>query len=613
MIKAIKASLTFMTPKERGKWFFLAGLRALLSLLDLAGILAIGFVFTSTAIFLTSGSDPNRIVEFAGFQIPAVNAQTLPWVSAAVLFLFLAKALFSVFLTKLAAFFVATVEARSARTIAELAFGGDLSDARKRSREEMMFAIQGGSPAAFNVLLNAVNSFVTEAMLFILICIGFIFVDPWATLAAVLYFGLIAFVMQYFLGSLMTKAGQITAESAVAANTAISDLLSVFRELLVLGKREKYIDAIYKAREAAAESTAKQFYLNGMPRYIIEAALLVGVTLFVLAQALAGDIVNSAATISVFLSGGFRLTAALLPLQGALMTINSALPSARTAHEILSLVKGDEVARGPQTVSLVETQGFPKSASLNSPLGVEMFNVSFSYPDSDQPALKNASIKIEPGTQLALMGPSGAGKSTIADLLCGVLSPTAGTIVRTYLAPGSLGFAGPLGVSYVPQRPGLVSGTILDNVALGEDMDKVNRGQALEALKLANLAEMMAELPAGLDTPLGKLQDGLSGGQMQRLGLARALYTKPGLLVMDEATSALDAESEAEIQKALDSMRGKVTVVLIAHRLNTIQHADKVILMEAGQVKDSGTFKELIARNPSVDRIVDLMAVKKDY
>jgi ATP-binding cassette subfamily C protein len=157
----------------------------------------------------------------------------------------------------------------------------------------------------------------------------------------------------------------------------------------------------------------------------------------------------------------------------------------------------------------------------------------------------------------------------------------------------------------------LVSGTILENIALAENDDEVSRGQALEALKLANLSELISELPDGLDTHLGKLQDGLSGGQMQRLGLARALYTKPGLLIMDEATSALDADSEAEIQKALDSMRGKVTVVLIAHRLNTIQHADKVILLEDGLVKDSGTFKELIARNTSVERVVDLMRVEK--
>jgi ATP-binding cassette subfamily C protein len=449
-------------------------------------------------------------------------------------------------------------------------------------------------------------------MLFVLISIGFLSVDPWATLAAIIYFGLIALVMQYFVGSLMTKAGQIAAEGAVAANTAISDLLSVFRELLVLGKREKYIEGIYKARVAAADSAATQQYLSGMPRYIIEASLLVGVALFVLSQALAGDIVKSAATIGVFLAGGFRLTAALLPLQNALLAINSVTPSARTAHEILELSRRLEVEPRYGNFPTRETSGSPIQPSSNAPIGVEFHDVSFSYPDSDQPALKNASFEVHPGTQVALMGPSGAGKSTIADLLCAVLTPSSGTIVRT---DSVTDLGGPFGlgrVSYVPQRPGLVSGTILDNVALAVNEDEVSREQALEALQLANLTDLIAELPQGLDTPLGKLQDGLSGGQMQRLGLARALYAKPGLLIMDEATSALDAESEAEIQKALDSMRGKVTVVLIAHRLNTIQHADKVILVEDGQVKDSGTFKELVARNPSVERVVDLMRVEKD-
>ena len=601
-----------MTPKERSKWSFLTGIRALLSLLDLAGILAIGFVVTSTAIFLTSGSDPNRVLEFAGLQIPAVTAQTLPWVSAAVLILFLAKALFSVLLTKRAAFFVATVEARAARTIAEIGFGGDLADARKRSREEMMYAIQAGSPHAFNTLLNAANTLLSEAVLFLLICLGFLFVDLWATFAAVLYFCLIAFVMQYFVGSLMTKAGQVATEGTVAANTAISDLLSVFRELLVLGKRGKYIDGIYKARADAANSAANQHYLSGMPRYIIEAALLVGVALFVLAQALAGDIVKSAATIGVFLSGGFRLTAALLPLQNALLTINSVLPSARTAHEILALAKGPEAPVRQKNTSKAGGTESHERFNLNSPIGILFRDVSFSYPDADHPALKNASFEVEPGTQVALMGPSGAGKSTIADLLCAVLTPTTGTIARSDSTNGNDSFEALGRVSYVPQRPGLVSGTILDNVALAESNEEVNREQALEALQLANLAELISELPGGLDTPLGKLQDGLSGGQMQRLGLARALYTRPGLLIMDEATSALDAESEAEIQKALDSMRGKVTVVLIAHRLNTIQHADKVILVEDGLVKDFGTFKELVARNPSVERVVDLMRVEKD-
>jgi ATP-binding cassette subfamily C protein len=238
--------------------------------------------------------------------------------------------------------------------------------------------------------------------------------------------------------------------------------------------------------------------------------------------------------------------------------------------------------------------------------------VGFTYPYSDQPALTDVTFEVEAGTQVALMGPSGAGKSTIADLLCLVLSPTSGSIARTNIAPETTDVEKFGGVSYVPQRPGLVSGSILENIALSEDLKDVDRVRALEALELAHLEEFVNGLPEGLDTPLGKLKDGLSGGQVQRLGLARALYTRPGLLVMDEATSALDAESEAEIQKALDEMRGRVTVVVIAHRLNTIQHADKVVLIEDGQIKDSGAFKELITRNPSVERAVELMRVDRD-
>jgi ABC-type multidrug transport system fused ATPase/permease subunit len=157
-----------------------------------------------------------------------------------------------------------------------------------------------------------------------------------------------------------------------------------------------------------------------------------------------------------------------------------------------------------------------------------------------------------------------------------------------------------------------VSGTILDNVALAEDPDKADRQQAFEALRMANLSDVIKHLPHGLDAPLGKLRDSLSGGQIQRLGLARALYSNPGLLIMDEATSALDAESEAEIQKALEGLRGKVTVVLIAHRVNTIQNADTVFLLEEGRLVDQGTFQELLKRNPSVERVVELMRVRTD-
>jgi ATP-binding cassette subfamily C protein len=339
-----------------------------------------------------------------------------------------------------------------------------------------------------------------------------------------------------------------------------------------------------------------------LPRHIIEVALILGLALFFLAQLLSGDIANSAGTIGVFLAGAFRLTTALLPLQASFLAIKTALPSAKIAHDILA---GLPQLVEPETKNLNRAE---QNTDIKQPIGAVFEDVTFSYPDSPAPALVNLNFTIEPGSQTALMGPSGAGKSTIADMLCLLLTPSSGRVFQiTKSSSSELSIGGR--VSYVPQKPGMISGTILENVALGVEPENVDREEVISALQAAHLGTLIKELPEGIDTSLGKLKDSLSGGQMQRLGLARAIYSKPNLLVMDEATSALDAESESEIQKTLEEMRGRVTVVVIAHRLNTIQHADKVILLEDGKVSDSGTFKELIARNPSVEKVVDLMRI----
>jgi len=598
-----------MTPKERATWYLLTISRSLLSLIDLAGVLAIGFVFTSTALFLTQGSDPDRIVDFAGISLPSVNAQTLPLFGILILLLFLGKALLSLLLTRGTARFLAKVEARSAKRIAEIAFGGTLSNTRRRSREEMIYAIQNGSPATFNNLLNAASTIATEVSLFLVISLGFLLVDPVSTIATIIYFALIALTIQFFLGTRMQRAGQKLAASSVEANAALSDLTTVFRELSVLGKRQQYIERIYQARLQAADSGAAQYYLSGIPRYIVEAALLIGIALFVVVQYLTTDLTAAAGTISVFVFGGFRLTAAILPLQSSILTVSSLIPVAKTALEILATSSRESPQAG-----LLGGENFGREQMRTSREGgvdVEIKDVFFSFEDSAVPVLRGINLRIPPGAQAALMGPSGAGKSTLADIICAVLEPSSGQVLingaNSFSASAKLS---PIG--YVPQKPGLVSGTISDNVALGVSREDVKTDQVRSALASAHLLDVIENLPDGINAPLGKLLDGLSGGQVQRLGLARALYNNPGLLVMDEATSALDAESEAEIQKVLDGLRGKVTVVLIAHRVNTIQNADVVFLMEAGKVVDKGTFQELLRRNPSVERVVELMRVKTD-
>jgi ATP-binding cassette subfamily C protein len=431
---------------------------------------------------------------------------------------------------------------------------------------------------------------------------GLVFVDTTATLVGLLYFGIVALIVQLVIGPVTHKAQVENYRSSINLTTAMFDVFAVFRELTVSGKKGKYVNQIHAAKTKVTNIAAKSAFIITLPRHIIEAALIIGLTILFLAQVSSGDLANSAGKIGVFLAGAFRLTTALLPLQASFLVVKAALPSATAAHDILKGL--------PELVER-ETKSYSSDEEINAiqhPIGAVFENVTFSYPDSSSPALVNLNFIIEPGSQTALMGPSGAGKSTIADMLCLLLAPTSGRVFQiTNSSDPDLSIGGR--VSYVPQKPGMISGTILENVALGVEPESVDREDVISALEAAHLGTLIKDLPEGIDTSLGNLKDSLSGGQMQRLGLARAIYSKPNLLVMDEATSALDAESESEIQKTLEEMRGRVTVVVIAHRLNTIQHADKVILLEDGKVSDSGTFKELIARNPSVERVVDLMRI----
>lgn len=589
-----------MTPKERAKYFSFLGLRSFVALFDLVGILAIGFLATSIALFITLGSDASRVIEFGGLTVPAVTAQTLPIVAALILGLFFSKAIISILLTRQLAYFLARVEAKAVRAVADRAFGSGLSEARLHSKEEIYFAVQAGSPAAFNSVLNAVGTIVAEGLLFVLVLGSFLAVDPLSALGALVYFVLIAAVIQLFIGNLMQKAAQRASEGAVEAYTAMGDLNEVLREATIFGKKAYFFDKIHAARIRTASSVASQLTLAGMPRYIVETALIIAVALFVLWQSASGDIVKAAGTLGIFLAGGLRLTASLLPLQSALLTIKQSIPVAEKALKFLTASSKSK---------LTITSKNLENPQENQPVKVELRKVCFNYPDSDSPTLTEIDLEIRAGQQIALIGPSGAGKSTLADLLLGLLKPTSGDLLIDGQDPEDVIAQSPGRLAYVPQRPGMISGTVSENIALGVPGDKVDQASLSNAVASAHLKKVLSQLPEGVDTNLGKRKDELSGGQLQRIGLARALYSKPGLLVMDEATSALDADSENEINKALDEMRGKVTVVLIAHRLNTVQRSDVVFLVEEGRISASGTFPELLKTNKTVQNLAKLMSI----
>jgi ATP-binding cassette subfamily C protein len=459
-----------------------------------------------------------------------------------------------------------------------------------------------GSPSAFNLTLNSLGTLVGEGFLFLIVLVVFAIVDPILAISSVLFFGVIVLLIQRVIGKMMAKTGAIIAESTLKANTGLYDLAEVFREASILGRREYFFNLIYKARLKGSVRSAGQYVLGATPRYIVETALILGITILVFAQVSSGDISSSAATLGIFLTGALRLTASLLPLQSALLIMKQAAAGSAIALDLLP---------PPGKVSTPSSTAIRHKIDHLSSASVSLQDVSFTYQDSNHASLSNISLDIRPGTQVAFIGASGSGKSTLADVILGLLTPTHGSVEINGVSSESLIEAHPGLLGYVPQRPGMISGSIAENVALGISREEIDMDRLEQVIQDSHLSDLIQSLPGGWDTDIGKRKDELSGGQLQRIGLARALYTQPKLLVMDEATSALDAASENEINIALDKMRGNVTVILIAHRLNTIQRSDMVYFMENGRISASGTFQELIRSNEKVKNLADLMAIER--
>lgn len=240
---------------------------------------------------------------------------------------------------------------------------------------------------------------------------------------------------------------------------------------------------------------------------------------------------------------------------------------------------------------------------------IELNRVDFTYPGAESPTIVNASINIPSGSLVAIVGPSGAGKTTLVDLVLGVLTPDAGNLSISGLAPLNALSEWPGSVGYVPQDVVIAKGTIRENVALGYPVLEATDERINRALRVASLDDFSNRLAMGIDTAVGERGTKLSGGQRQRLGIARALFTNPKLLVLDEATSSMDGETEASVASALQNLKGSVTVILIAHRLSTVRNADIVVYLDKGRIIGTGTFREVRDLIPDFDHQARLMGL----
>jgi ATP-binding cassette subfamily C protein len=569
--------------------------RVLANFLDILGLAGIALLATSFGAFATSGGSA------APLNLPIVGEVVIDEAAAVIIsFLiagtFLLKSAFSIFLNLKTALFVASLEADFSKTLARDYFSGGSEGEQGFSDSLSEFQnISMASVTALSSFINTRIAAISEIALLIGMIGSFLLINPIAAVAMFLYLGGVLWALSQFVTKRIRSNGQNQMMGSKIALTSSRDLFGVRREVRASGVLHPWVSKFAAGRSQSALSNAVIMTLNGLPRYVIETSLILGIFAFLAGIVVFSDLPSQAVTIGVFMAGGLRVVASLLPLQGAINNMINGANQGKLALERLKIIHSRESS----------IQDIADYSHDGQALGLELQGVSFGFV-SDKPVVHDVSFSVAPGQKVALVGPSGAGKTTSFELATGFRLPHAGDITVGGISPRELLENGNGVIGIVPQRPHLVSGTLAENVSLAPSQ-QTDLAQAVNCLEKSGLKSFAS--PVGLQMEVHPDSGQLSGGEIQRLGLARALYRNPGILFLDEATSALDAETEFEINKVLDELRGRMTIVLIAHRLSTVKNADKIIYMNGGVIVAEGTFKELQKKVPDFEKAVKLMGL----
>jgi len=608
LVKVVGVSWSLLTKSEKTLFLIRIALRFALNGLDMAAVALMGLLGAITAMGLSGEK-----FQLLGFSLPEPTAPNVIALVASVAALFILKGGLAIWFARWTAVFLAGVEIKNSAKIARYLFSGSLQRLRGHSRAEISFLVGTSTNATFSGVLGSMTTLLIESTLFVSIFVLFLLVDWVAAIFIAIYFSLMVFVLQSTTAARYLRVGRNVQRGAVDAGASILEMVDGFREIAVLSKQSYFLTRFVDSRKLSARTAVTLQILKSLPRYIAEGGLIIGALGFVMWQLSRGTLGEGLLALGIFLAGSFRMMGAILPLQqiwndlrvtqGWVVRAQEILVQLRDTPELLNA----SIYEGTSAPVKVEDR-----LARQQGLEVELTDATFTHWGTEQPTIRSVSLHVPAGSYVAIVGPSGAGKTTLVDLILGLYSPESGLVRIEGMGPAELRARLPGLMAYVPQKPGLVDGSIAHNVALGVSPEEWDEGAIWSALERAQLASHVSGMENTIHANLGSHSDGLSGGQIQRLGLARALYTNPSLIILDEATSALDAATEASIAGAIQALGRDTTVIVIAHRLSTIQHADQVHVMENGEILASGTFKEVRKNVPLIEEYVKLMSFDED-
>jgi ABC-type multidrug transport system fused ATPase/permease subunit len=578
LIEQVKQSLSYLDRRDKSRLIIAVFGQILLALLDMAGAAGLGFIGVIAAVSITNTTLPKSILKVEDFLriTDYTVTKQLTFLGMIVIVLFISKTLGSLYLNHRVLHFLAAKQVRIASEMWKKVLKGDYLSIAGYSRQELVQAVTDSLNISIIGILGNFMLAISELILLVLLLVLLGIVYPSMALLTLLTFGTLAYVTQTKIGKRTREMNAEYSRAAVASKTSLVDSLSVLPEIRVLGRSSFFISKFTADRAVAANAYVKSLWLGQVPKYVLEIGLVLsGIVVFFFTQATSTS-VDAIGRIVVFLAVSGRLVPSILRLQSEVIGMHA---NTGTSQSINTL--RDKLKTLDKVNALKNSMDSYGSSQINTetPTEIRFEKVAFGYKEGVQ-EFNFGDLHIQPGRSVAVIGKSGVGKTTLVQLLLGLIEPNAGKVTLNGKSPKNWIESHIGSVSYLPQSVATVAGSIAENVALGIPSELIDESKLRLALKIAALDDWVEMLPLGSKTNIGEKGLNFSGGQLQRIGIARAVYGRPGLIVLDEPTSSLDEETEVAFFKMLALLHGQTTFVMITHKLVMLDHVDDVILLE---------------------------------
>lgn len=572
----ISSVIRSMERKSKRRIVVLVAIQILASVLELIAIGLIGIIGIISIGGMTSKARSNKVdfvLSFFGIEDKSLQLQ-VAFVSLLFIIILAFKTIL-VMLTSRKILDVLTKEStRASSQLLKFTLNSSAKKIDSDSKNYLSYLVNDGVDRTFLSLIANLCNLVSDLFMLFAVFSFMLIIDVKTTVFAGIFFGLVGWPILKRQQKIGQDTGRIAMELKIGIADKTFESFRIKRELILRGLISEYIVAMEETKNRFNAANAKIIFLPAETRYFMEFSIIIGTILVCALQFMQRDSVQAFGGIAIFLAAATRSVPAILRVQNEVVTIRAVQRSVSKTLDLIPLAN-------------TQSRDIPNQVlGMPSKYDIKFENVSFSYDISSPEIIKCVSFYIPQNDYVVITGESGEGKSTLIDLILGEVDATSGTVFIGDL-PSKLVCANARGsIAFVPQKVQLVNGTVYQNISLKRDLtsSEIERIDCL--LSQVNLLEDLLSLPDGLMTNLGDQGSIVSVGQQQRIGIVRALYTNPKLLILDEATSSLDETNERVINSMLRRMRGSLTILVIAHRQITISSADRELRLSQGKISE---------------------------